>query len=39
VADLLGLQSGEPAALLLVEAGEQQVEAPVDAAIGVVRGP
>ena len=29
VADLLGLQGGEPAALLLIEAAEQQVEAAV----------
>jgi hypothetical protein len=39
VADLLGLQSGEPTALLLVEAGDQEVETPMDLSVAVVRWP
>jgi hypothetical protein len=35
VTDLLGLQGSEPAALLLVEAAEEQVHLPVELPVGV----
>ena len=36
VAEFVGLQGSEPAALLLVEAAEQQVHLAVDLAVGMV---
>jgi hypothetical protein len=37
VSDLLGLQGGEPASLLLVEAAQEQVHVPMEGLVGVVR--